>query len=456
MKVQTPMKAQARPPIRSTARGRAALVGLVLYLAAAPAYAQPLRIYHVDVNQGDATLFVAPSGRTLLVDSGNNGNGDEVVAALHAAGADRIDAFVATHLHADHIGGIDEVVAAGVEVRRAFDRGMKAGALAAGGVVLQAYEDAVGHRARALAPGDTIALDPALRITCVAASGWVLGEDTGGGPPSEPTGHDENDNSVALLVEMGPFRYFVGGDIEEQTEGKLAAHDAVLDVDVYQADHHGSHTSSSEAFLTDLAPSVVVISNGNHGLYRHPRQVTLDRFALMDPPPLVVQTNRYTKGGLGGNVDELFIADLDPDGYEGTVLVAYDPAGETIAVSYRGVLTLVPVKERAAAFTVVVTRLLPDPVGLDDALEEVTLRNGGTSAVSLAGWRLRDRAGNTSSLTGLGTLGPGDEATLVRQGQAMSLNNFGDEVVLLDGDGAERDRVAYGPVEEGEEVVPGL
>ena len=71
--------------------------------------AQTLRIYHIDVDQGDATLCVSPGGHTLLVDSGKNGHGPRIKAVMEQAGVSSIDHFVATHYHEDHYGGIDEL-----------------------------------------------------------------------------------------------------------------------------------------------------------------------------------------------------------------------------------------------------------------------------------------------------------------------------------------------------------
>ncbi len=94
-------------------------------LFAAPLCAQTLRIYHIDVEQADATLLVAPSGRTLLVDSGRNGHGERIKAVMDQAGVARIDFFVNTHYHEDHYGGIDDLVGLGVPVGMSFDRGDK-------------------------------------------------------------------------------------------------------------------------------------------------------------------------------------------------------------------------------------------------------------------------------------------------------------------------------------------
>ena len=124
--------------------------------------------------------------------------------------------------------------------------------------------------------GETISLDPNMLVTCISSGGVVLGE-----TPIHPAS-DENDMSVSLLIQFGDFRYFVGGDIEVHTEEKIATHDLVMAVDVYQANHHGSHTGSAVNFLNDMLPNLVVISNGNTIKYKHPRQVTLTNLAILE------------------------------------------------------------------------------------------------------------------------------------------------------------------------------
>jgi competence protein ComEC len=102
----------------------ASVLSLALCLAP-PASPQDLRIYHIDVEQAAATLFVAPGGKTLLVDSGKNGQGAKLKAVMDQAGVTQIDLSVCTHYHEDHFGGIDDLVDLGVTVAQAFDRGDK-------------------------------------------------------------------------------------------------------------------------------------------------------------------------------------------------------------------------------------------------------------------------------------------------------------------------------------------
>ena len=85
------------------------LVTLFLLFSFQTANAQTLKIYHIDVEQADATLVISPSGKTLLIDSGKNGHGSRIKAVMQKAGISRIDHFVSTHYHEDHYGGIDDL-----------------------------------------------------------------------------------------------------------------------------------------------------------------------------------------------------------------------------------------------------------------------------------------------------------------------------------------------------------
>lgn len=441
--------APAARPVAYLVRGGLTALLLVFGVATADA---TLRIYHIDVEQGDATLFVSPSGKTLLVDSGKNGHGDRIRAVIQQAGVSRIDHFVATHYHEDHYGGVDELVDAGVVIDRAYDRGDKdfLPASKRNEARFKDYQRTVGGRAVALTRGETIPLDPEMLVTCIATGGTVLGE-------LDPVpGADENDMSVALLIQYGPFRYFIGGDIEVGTEGKIAERDLVLDVDVYQANHHGSQTSSSLSFMEDLRPTVIVISNGNNGTYKHPRQQTLDTYANLQPRPTVFQTNKYLKGGVGGNVPDEFIADVATSGTDGTILVTVNPDTGNYTASYRNTNRSFAIKGgQAASAPVVIESLLPDPVGPDTQNEQVTLRNKGTTPASLAGWFLQDASGRVWSLTSIGTIAPQASATIKRNGMPMSLNNAGDEISLFDSSATLRDSFRYSGSDAGVEIRTG-
>jgi beta-lactamase superfamily II metal-dependent hydrolase len=417
---------------------------LAIFAAGVPAAsaAQALRIYDIDVEQAAATLVVSPGGHTLLVDSGKNGQGPRILAALQAAGVTRIDHFVATHYHEDHYGGIDEVVRAGIPVGTAYDRGDKAflPASTRNNGTFKDYEQALGHRAEHLTRGETIPLDSAVSVVCISSGGVVLGE-----PDPVHPGNDENDMSLGLLITFGRFRFWVGGDVETATESKIAGLDLVRDLDLYQANHHGADNGSTADFLADMKPTVIIISNGNHSGFRHPRASTLARMAGLSPPPAVFQTNRYLHtGDDGGNVPSAFIADPETVDVDGTILVTVGAVADSFTVTFGATRRAFALKAAAVPGKVEIVRVLPDPTdGPDRQREAVTIRNGGTTPVDLGHWLLRDLAGSVWPLNGQGTLGAGQEVTIRRAGMPMSLDNDGDTVELLDGTGKLVDAMTY-------------
>lgn len=293
-------------------------------------FAQTLRIHHIDVDQGDATLLVMPGGRTLLVDAGLDSRGSAVAAYLASLGIDRLDAFVLTHYDADHMGGVDVLVEDGVSVEAFYDRGGWSPPACGGSSQMCEYEQSVvaeAGGATALHPGDQIVLDPDVSIVVVASNGRVHRLD-----PAIQGG--ENGWSVALLISYRGFNYLVAGDLTEPVEARLVEQAAIGDIDMYHVNHHGSETSSSEAFLRLIRPEVAIVSAGSHCGYHHPRQTILDRIAAAVPGVAIYQTNRYECDGPGGNVTaQDRIGDLEPDGAEGAVLVTIDADGYTVRVA---------------------------------------------------------------------------------------------------------------------------
>ncbi|MEX2235809.1 MAG: lamin tail domain-containing protein [Cyclobacteriaceae bacterium] len=418
--------------------------------------AQRLKIYHIDVDQADATLFIAPNGSTLLVDAGENGKGRAIKKILDLEGINRIDYFVNTHYHKDHYGGIDELVDAGISVGVAYDRGDK-GSLPPGKLsegTFKDYQRAVGNRAVMLTRGMQIPLDNTMSVTCISHGGVVLAE------TNPVPGNDENDMSISLLITYSNFRYFVGGDIEGYTERKIAERDLVLDLDVYQANHHGSSTSSTTEFMHDIVPTVVVISNGNHNGHAHPNQVTLDAYTQLVPEPTVFQTNKFlgTKPS-GGNVSDDFIADLDAVGDEGTVTIVVDPGQGNYTVAYRDEVKNFPIKQRSQphvqANGMIIEKLMVDPAGADATHEYVVIKNKTSSSVPLSGWTLRDASGRIWILDNSGQLLPDRSLKVQRSGMPMSMNNDGDIITLLNAENETIDEFQYVGSVEGIEIITG-
>jgi competence protein ComEC len=419
-------------------------------------HSQNLRIYHIDVDQADATLIITPNGSTLLVDAGKNGHGPRIERILRQENITRIDHFVNTHYHEDHYGGIDDLVNDTVTIGLAYDRGDKdflpANKLRENTYI--DYNNAVGRRAITLTRGMQLPVDNTISVTCISQGGTVLGEQ------NPTTALDENDMSLSLLISYGHFRYFVGGDIEGHTESKIADRDLVLDIDVYQANHHGSHTSSSPDFMQDLMPTVVVISNGSNDRYYHPRQVTLNTFNQLAYSPTVFQTNKYLGSRpQAGNVNDDFIADLDTEGDDGTILIEVDLSQNNYTVAYRGLSRNFSIKNRGETEIqpnqVIIERLMPDPIGADITHESVTIRNTTTSTVPLTGWTLRDASSRIWPLGSFGQIPPNQSLTIQRNSMPMSLNNDGDIITLLNANNIVMDELRYVGSVEGVAVAAG-
>ncbi len=232
---------------------------------------QNLEIHHIDVGQGDSTLIIGPKGRTILIDGGDNTVGRNVVVPyLNAHGVASLDYMIATHMHADHIGGFDEVLAAGFDVGQVLDNGSTHTSNTYSDYV-DAVSDYVGSR-RAIQPGEVINLGDGARATCVCVDGRTV--------DNTKKVENRNDRSVCLLLEFADFQYFIGGDIggggpdHADVEGFIAP--LVGDVDVLRVNHHGSASSTNCCFLATLRPEAAVVSVGKNN-YGHPDPEVLER-----------------------------------------------------------------------------------------------------------------------------------------------------------------------------------
>ena len=231
---------------------------------------------------------------------------------------------------------------------------------------------------------------------------------------------------------------------ETATEQKIAAGDLVMDLDVYQANHHGAENGSLLGFLQDMAPTVIVISNGSNRIYDHPRRTTLARMQGLSPAPTIFQTNKYLGGDPpGGNVADPFIADPQTTDTDGTITLTVDSTAGTYVMTYGTQSHSFNIKTRSTA-DVVIEALLPNPTSAADRIAEtVTLHSNEPSAVPMGGWVLRDASGRVWALTSLGSIAAGTSATIQRSGMPMSLNNGADTIELLDGSGQVVDSFSY-------------
>jgi competence protein ComEC len=227
-----------------------------------------LTVHFLDVGQGDAVALRTPAGRWVLVDGGprSAGGGDAgrrvVVPFLRRAGAVRVAAVVATHAHADHVGGLPAVLSA-LPVDLVLEPGEPLGE--APYLEFLAASEASGARWRAARAGDRLDLD-GVRFTVLSPdSAWAA------------VTTDPNEESVVLLVEYGHVRLLLTGDAGLPVELRLAGR--IGDLDVLKVGHHGSRSATSEAWLDEARPEIAVISVGARNTYRHPAPEVVARLA---------------------------------------------------------------------------------------------------------------------------------------------------------------------------------
>ncbi len=267
-----------------------------------PASGGELRVHILDVGpiNGDSILIVSPTGKTVLIDSGDTGKGKIVLEALKRSGVQQLDYFIATHPHPDHLGGIDEVLKT-TKVLTVIDNGL--GPAVPASLIPQTKLGAVppGKKSVARKP------DKSASITkfydeykaAIAASGAQYQKaepgqqfDLGGGArltilaPGEPYftreqmkagGNEPNANSVVARLDYGDFSMLLAGDAEEQTEHRMVTKDLNLRATILKVSHHGSKYATSADFVARVKPAVAIVSCGEWNRYGHPSQVVLDR-----------------------------------------------------------------------------------------------------------------------------------------------------------------------------------
>ena len=250
-----------------------------LLVAAQPADAG-LEIYWIDVEGGAATLIVTPARQSILMDAGwerpDERDARRIQDALRDAGVDRIDYFIASHFHGDHVGGLP-ALAARVPIGRFVDHGDSVEQSTARGLASwNAYRSVAEGRRRTIAPGDKLPLR-GLEFSFVLAGGRTLdrpllplgpnphcdgsGIDPGIFPGIYPEEGGENARSVGYLVSLGAFQFLNLGDATRNVQYALACPENLLgEVDVYQVPHHGNGVAPELTWA--LAPAVAIINNG--------------------------------------------------------------------------------------------------------------------------------------------------------------------------------------------------
>jgi competence protein ComEC len=258
-----------------------AVLCLCLLFVAGPASAgsapstKPMQIYFIDVEGGQSTLIISPSGQSLLIDTGWPGyegrDADRIVAAAHQAGLKQLDYVLITHYHRDHVGGVPQL-ADGIKIGTFVDHGPNLEDSEVTRTDYAAYEKAIaGHAHVVIKPGWGLPIK-GIEVQVLSAAGDLITSPLPAAgvanqycakEPAPAADDTENARSVGVLITYGHFRFLDLGDLTKKKELQLACPNNMLGtVDLFLVTHHGADLSNPKALVWALHPRVAIIDNG--------------------------------------------------------------------------------------------------------------------------------------------------------------------------------------------------
>ncbi|GAB6179959.1 hypothetical protein JCM14036_12780 [Desulfotomaculum defluvii] len=223
-----------------------------------PALAETLRVHFIDVGQADAIL-VQQGDQAILVDAGNNDDGDLVVGYLNQMGIKKLQVVMGTHPHEDHIGGLDDVI-------KSFP-------------VDQVYLPKINHTTETYQ--DVLRAMKSKNVKAIAATGgqtFSLGDaQVEILAPNSSSYKELNDYSIVSKISFGDTALLLTGDAGIHSEEEILKKGYDVKADVLKVGHHGSSTATGEEFLRAVNPEIAVISVATKNDYGHPHREILQR-----------------------------------------------------------------------------------------------------------------------------------------------------------------------------------
>jgi beta-lactamase superfamily II metal-dependent hydrolase len=301
-----------------------ALFLLLASICCAPAFSasNDLTAYFIDVEGGQATLFVTPAGESVLIDTGwagfNGRDADRIAKVASEAGVKQIDYLLITHFHLDHVGGVP-ALAAKLPIKNFVDHGETIEHDANGQKLFDDYKAvlAKGHHI-VVKPGDKLPVK-GLDWTILTAGGKTIEKPlrgaTGKANPAcadfkkRDINDDENGQSTGSFIQFGSFKTIDLGDLLwNREEALMCPVSKVPDVDVYIVSHHGMNMSGSTALVNGLHAKVAIMDNGAR------KGGTAEAWDTLHAAPGIQdiwQVHFAVEGGAGHNSPENVIANRE-------------------------------------------------------------------------------------------------------------------------------------------------